>query len=86
VEAPLLPSEAFNTIKEYCEDKDRLALNTNWTRPYFFDSVTLGLATLRDLILYRIPYREISLDILLQFAAHAGIIIDGFYVIVITIQ
>lgn len=35
--------------------------------------MTLGLSTLRDLILYRPPYRNTALNILLEYTAHNGI-------------
>eukprot|EP01116_Phalansterium_solitarium_P021689 TRINITY_DN6842_c0_g1_i3.p1 TRINITY_DN6842_c0_g1~~TRINITY_DN6842_c0_g1_i3.p1 ORF type:complete len:1229 (+),score=200.88 TRINITY_DN6842_c0_g1_i3:252-3938(+) len=55
-DAPRLPAVSFGLLGEYCLDRDR---------------ITIGLATLRDIILQRPTYRLQCLDMVLQFAVHS---------------
>eukprot|EP01114_Cavostelium_apophysatum_P016347 TRINITY_DN4626_c0_g1_i1.p1 TRINITY_DN4626_c0_g1~~TRINITY_DN4626_c0_g1_i1.p1 ORF type:complete len:1070 (+),score=251.71 TRINITY_DN4626_c0_g1_i1:69-3278(+) len=60
LEAPELPAQTFDTIREYCEDSERSIV---------------GLSTLRDLIAMRPPYSDQSLEILLNYTSHPSEIV-----------
>jgi hypothetical protein len=60
VEIPVLGDFALNRIKEYCVDPERLVTPSN-TR------MLLGIATLRDLMVFRPAVRQICTDSLLDY-------------------
>jgi len=57
LEAPYIPSEAFSILDHYATDSR---------------SMTMGLSTLRELVLYKPKYSNKCLDMLLNYATHAN--------------
>jgi hypothetical protein len=55
LDVPDLRETDLEVLREFCEDSERMAL---------------GLATLRDLVVYRSHSRQPALNILLDFCVH----------------